>query len=256
MPEGLGATRVLLVGDQDVLHSVLQQVLPATDEIWVVGATRSSEVAVALAMRTRPELILLEPGTPASAHRIIRRLLGVSPRSAVVALTAGGSLRAVRDGTYPSVCGHLYRNVSPGELAEALRPSSAEVATFAVCPPGEPEASETALSRREREVLGLVARAMSNRQIADELCITEGTVKRHLHNIFGKLGAVSRIDAVNKASASPAAGTPQTHGRGRRSGVTPGSSPASSSRGLNWAPSQGARSTGVASSAVTAVSAS
>jgi DNA-binding CsgD family transcriptional regulator len=55
------------------------------------------------------------------------------------------------------------------------------------------------LSVREREVLSLVAQALSNRQIAGRLTITEGTVKRHLCNIFSKLDAVSRIDAVNKA---------------------------------------------------------
>jgi DNA-binding CsgD family transcriptional regulator len=59
-----------------------------------------------------------------------------------------------------------------------------------------------ALSGREREVLTLVARALSNRQIGGRLCIAEGTVKRHLGNIFAKLNAVSRIDAVNKAIAA------------------------------------------------------
>jgi DNA-binding NarL/FixJ family response regulator len=58
------------------------------------------------------------------------------------------------------------------------------------------------LSVREREVLALVDQAMSNRQIAGHLSITEGTVKRHLCNIFAKLGAVSRIDAVNKARST------------------------------------------------------
>jgi DNA-binding CsgD family transcriptional regulator len=58
------------------------------------------------------------------------------------------------------------------------------------------------LSVREREVLALVARALSNRQIAGRLSITEGTVKRHLRNIFAKLGAVSRIDAVNRATSA------------------------------------------------------
>ncbi|MFC7107949.1 helix-turn-helix transcriptional regulator [Nonomuraea rubra] len=57
------------------------------------------------------------------------------------------------------------------------------------------------LSRREKEVIALVAAAMSNRQIATHLSVTEGTVKRHLRNIFHKLGAVSRIDAVNKYNA-------------------------------------------------------
>ncbi|MFC7591206.1 LuxR family transcriptional regulator [Nonomuraea antimicrobica] len=56
----------------------------------------------------------------------------------------------------------------------------------------------SALSPREREVLSLVAEALSNAQVANRMGITEGTVKRHLRNIFGKLGAVSRMDAVIK----------------------------------------------------------
>jgi ATP/maltotriose-dependent transcriptional regulator MalT len=58
------------------------------------------------------------------------------------------------------------------------------------------------LSDREREVLTLVARALSNAQIASRLSITEGTVKRHLRNIYTKLEAVSRLDAVNKSVAA------------------------------------------------------
>ncbi|MBB4922003.1 helix-turn-helix domain-containing protein [Kitasatospora kifunensis] len=64
-----------------------------------------------------------------------------------------------------------------------------------------PSARPDLLSAREREILWLVDQALSNRQIGSRLNITEGTVKRHLSNIFAKLGAVSRIDAVNKARA-------------------------------------------------------
>jgi ATP/maltotriose-dependent transcriptional regulator MalT len=56
------------------------------------------------------------------------------------------------------------------------------------------------LSKRELDVLRLVAKAMSNAQIASHLLISEGTVKRHLTNIYAKLGAVSRVDAINKAA--------------------------------------------------------
>lgn len=58
------------------------------------------------------------------------------------------------------------------------------------------------LTDREREILELAAQALSNYQIATRLTLTEATIKRHLHNIFTKLGAVSRIDAVNKALAA------------------------------------------------------
>jgi two-component system, NarL family, nitrate/nitrite response regulator NarL len=66
--------------------------------------------------------------------------------------------------------------------------------------PGEEIAVMQCLTERERQVLNGVARALSNRSIAKELQITEATVKRHLRNIFAKLGAVSRIDAINKAN--------------------------------------------------------
>ncbi|RAG86399.1 hypothetical protein DN069_06845 [Streptacidiphilus pinicola] len=65
---------------------------------------------------------------------------------------------------------------------------------------GGPQRDE--LTAREREVIDAVSRAMTNRQIAQQLGISEGTVKRHLSNIFGKLGASSRMDAVRKAAAS------------------------------------------------------
>ena len=64
------------------------------------------------------------------------------------------------------------------------------------------EDAESVLPRREREVLALAARALSNRQIAARLGITEATVKRHLRNAYGKLGANSRLDAVSKAVAA------------------------------------------------------
>jgi DNA-binding CsgD family transcriptional regulator len=62
------------------------------------------------------------------------------------------------------------------------------------------DTSGAGLTDREREVLELVALALSNSQVADRLSLTEATVKRHLRNVFAKLGAVSRIDAVNKAA--------------------------------------------------------
>ena len=78
------------------------------------------------------------------------------------------------------------------------------------------------LSERERQILALVGKALSNRQIAAQLCVTEATVKRHLRNIFVKLGAVSRIDAVNKAAAQDDPHSPGSYlpGRGLRAAAS------------------------------------
>ncbi|MFI1160365.1 response regulator transcription factor [Streptomyces sioyaensis] len=79
-----------------------------------------------------------------------------------------------------------------GRLSEAVR-----------CAPQAQESGREALTSREMEILEHVARALSNRQIATLLSISEGTVKRHLRNIFAKLDARSRMDAVNKALPQP-----------------------------------------------------
>ncbi|MDH6119610.1 helix-turn-helix transcriptional regulator [Kitasatospora sp. GAS204B] len=98
---------------------------------------------------------------------------------------------------------HLTHSIRAGMLLLDIILSALATAVAETDPAGAAEAlaptNRGRLSGREVEVLGCAARALSNRQIAGRLGITEGTVKRHLRNIFGKLDAVSRIDAVNKA---------------------------------------------------------
>jgi DNA-binding NarL/FixJ family response regulator len=102
--------------------------------------------------------------------------------------------------------GYLLKSVHWQELVAAIRAVRADSQRIVLGVSGEslgwvrPGLSASTLSDREREVLALVAEAFSNGQIASRLSLTEATVKRHLRNIFVKLGAVSRIDAVNKAA--------------------------------------------------------
>jgi DNA-binding NarL/FixJ family response regulator len=105
------------------------------------------------------------------------------------------------------VRGYLLKSVHRQELVTAIRGAHRDtgrvvlnVSLESLARARDPAADP--LSAREREVLELTAQAFSNAQIAAGIGITEATVKRHLRNIFGKLGAVSRIDAVNKAAAA------------------------------------------------------
>jgi DNA-binding NarL/FixJ family response regulator len=102
--------------------------------------------------------------------------------------------------------GYLHKSVTRATLISAIRAAREEatsvitaVSRQSVSAPPAKEMDVSLLSSRELQVLGYVSSAMSNRQIASRLGITEGTVKRHMQNIFRKLNAVSRLDAVNKA---------------------------------------------------------
>jgi DNA-binding NarL/FixJ family response regulator len=101
------------------------------------------------------------------------------------------------------VCGYLLKTVTRMELLSAIRSTASRSdqvilsVSRGTLMKKEPSTSDS-LSSREKEVLELTAQAMSNSQIAARLNISEATVKRHLYNVFSKLGAVSRIDAVNK----------------------------------------------------------
>jgi two-component system, NarL family, nitrate/nitrite response regulator NarL len=101
--------------------------------------------------------------------------------------------------------GFLHKGISRQDLTTAIRSVHRSSHRVIVAPrPSNGHGSQRPmLTDREEEVISLVAMALSNRQIAVRLSITEGTVKRHLRNIFGKLGAVSRLDAVNRAKLTP-----------------------------------------------------
>jgi DNA-binding NarL/FixJ family response regulator len=117
--------------------------------------------------------------------------------------------------------GYLLKSIHWQELAVAIRATRSDssrvilgVSPESLVHAGREPVSD-GLSAREREVLDLVAQALSNSQIASRLGLTEATVKRHLRNIFSKLGAVSRLDAVNKAAE-------RTSVRSRLNAIAPG----------------------------------
>ncbi|MFE4862277.1 response regulator [Streptomyces sp. NPDC056670] len=199
--------RILLVDDHAILRETLRECLEAEGDFEVVGDGADGAQAVALCARLRPDVLLLDvemPGAPVGMT--VPRVLEVSPRTRIIILSMHESPDLVRELLALGIRGYLNKRVSRHHLASVIRGVMREgdevqisVSQFAALAPG---AQDNRISPRERELLTLVSQALSNRQIAVRLGITEGTVKRHLRNIFGKLDAVSRIDAVNKAVAA------------------------------------------------------
>jgi NarL family two-component system response regulator LiaR len=200
------AIRVLLVDDHAVVREGLRTFLELQDGIEVAGEAADGAEGVEAAERLRPDVVLMDLVMPrldgVGAMRELRRRL---PRVRVIVLTSYADddrlLPAVREGA----AGYLLKNAQPQELARAVRAAHAGealldpvvaarlVEEIAREPAGE---APERLTRREREVLELVATGATNRQIAVYLYISEKTASVHVSRILTKLGVASRQEAA------------------------------------------------------------
>jgi DNA-binding NarL/FixJ family response regulator len=199
---------LLLADDHSLFRDGLRQILEGVPDFVVVGEARNADTTVEVATKTHPDVVLLDvemPGDPVSAtvSRILQRL----PGTAIVVLSMDDWPQVVADLLDRGARGYLLKSVTRHELIAAVRTVYENPDRTVLSISRESLAQlhgqrNDLLSDRELDVLRLVAEAKSNAQIARELFITEGTVKLHVRHIFAKLGAVSRIDAVNKAVAA------------------------------------------------------
>lgn len=149
----------------------------------------SAEDLIRIAAECWPEVIVLEDATPDdSVLALIHRLHENCPSVRTIILRLDEASGAPRSAA--TIRAQLYKKES---AVLAIRPADSEPTR---------RSGRRELSAREEEIIHYVGSALSNRQIATRLGISEGTVKRHLNNIFQKLGAVSRLDAVNKSRNS------------------------------------------------------
>jgi two-component system nitrate/nitrite response regulator NarL len=203
---------VLVADDHALLRGALCEALQTESDVNVVAEAGCGRVAVELASSLCPQVAILDVEMPGQdLATTLRQLRDRCPDTAVLVLTMHDDPDRAAAALALGASGYLHKSTTRGMLVSAIqmagRPGAGTVTTLLprrgrTAEPGRERPAGPPLSAREIEVLRQVARARSNRQIATGLGITEGTVKRHLRNIFGKLGAVSRLDAVNKAVAA------------------------------------------------------
>ena len=199
--------RVVVVDDHPVVREGLRSFLATRDGIDVVGEAADGRAAVAVATEQLPDVVLLDLVMPdGGGLEALPRLLALDPAPRVVVLTSFGgedqALAAIRGGA----SGWLGKDVPPAELESAIRtvhrggsvldPSVAERVLAEVANPAAADPRLEQLTAREREVLGLLGRGLSNRELATALFVAEKTVKTHVSSILAKLRLTDRTQAA------------------------------------------------------------
>jgi DNA-binding NarL/FixJ family response regulator len=204
--------RVVLADDQVLVRTGLRMILDETEDIEVVGEAGDGAAALEVTERTRPDVVLMDirmPGTDGIAAT--RRIRALCPAPRVIILTTFDLDDYLFAGLRAGASGFLLKDTLAADLIAAVRvvvsgeavtaPSATRklIAQVLVDPsvrPAQPGDRLRALTVREREVLTLIARGLSNAEIADQLRLAEGTVKTHIGRILAKLGLRDRIQAV------------------------------------------------------------
>ena len=210
------AIRVLLVDDQALFREGLETLLSVHKDIQVVGQASNGQEAIEVAQQVHPDVVLMDVRMPIlNGVRATRRLKKALSQCRVIVLTTFDDDEYVFDALRAGAVGYLLKDVPSARLVQAIRatargesilePSVAAkvIAEFtrvsSLVPSAQMEQLAEPLSERELEILALIARGGSNKEIADQLFIAEGTVKNHVTHILGKLGVRDRTQAALKA---------------------------------------------------------
>jgi DNA-binding NarL/FixJ family response regulator len=201
--------RVVVVDDHGLFRAGVMEILAAGEGLEVVADGATGPDAVRLAGEHQPDVLLLDVEMPGpGARQTLVQLGRAAPRTRVAILTMHDDPALLRELLEVGAVAYLMKTMGPEQLIAAVRSIAQGGGEVLVSVPrttmerlGSQEQQDL-LSPREVEVLRLIAEARSNAQVARQLVITEGTVKRHLSNIYSKLGAVSRVDAIRKARAA------------------------------------------------------
>jgi DNA-binding NarL/FixJ family response regulator len=197
------ALRVVIADDHGLMLHALRRVLEDDDGFEVVGETDSGAHVLPLVGRHAPDLVLMDMRMPGmDGLTALDRIRERHPNVKVVIISQSSDETEIQAALRRGAAGYIVKTINPSDVPAALRQAYDGTAFYAL---GGSETAEQHLSRRfgltEREVaiLRAVARGLSNKQISQELWVTEQTVKFHLSNVYRKLGVANRAGAVRHA---------------------------------------------------------
>jgi DNA-binding NarL/FixJ family response regulator len=201
--------RVLLADDQDLVRAGFRMILETQADIQVAGEAGDGVEAIAATRRLQPDVVLMDIRMPnLDGLQATRQIVAARSGSRVVILTTFDLDEYVYQALTIGASGFLLKNAPPEQLISAVRVVAAGdallspsitrrvIEQFTLLPPPEGTDALQGLTDREREVLQLVARGLSNAEIAAELVVSDATVKSHVAHLLAKLQLRDRVQAV------------------------------------------------------------
>lgn len=208
--------KILIVDDQSLFREALKTLLSASPEFDIVGDASNGEEAMRMVLQNSPDIVLMDLRMPImDGVEATRRILQMGKPTKIIVLTTFDDDENVFEALRAGAVGYLLKDVSSEKLYEAIKTANQGeyfllpsitakvVSEFSRISKPSPKHQDAflpdPLSPREIEIIRLVATGASNKEIAEQLVISEGTVKNHLSSILSKLSVRDRMQAVLKA---------------------------------------------------------
>ena len=204
--------RLFIVEDHTLNYEGILALLKGCDDITVAGHARSGEQALEQLKKEVPEVVLMDLKLPGiDGLETTSKLLAMHPKTHVLILSVDDDLHMVRDAIRRGARGYLTKNVDREELVDAIRKVASgkrhladELIEQILDQPGSPSfgspatahASEHPFTRRELDVLGLMAEGKTNKQIAEALFVSLHTVETHIKNMYSKCDASNKVELI------------------------------------------------------------
>jgi DNA-binding NarL/FixJ family response regulator len=212
---GFEAVRIVLVDDHPMIRRMVRLACQERPGLEVVGEASSGPEAIELCRRLNPDMVVLDLVLPhMHGFEVIRRLREEGSRARILVLTGSDEWGALLESVRLGVNGFIEKTADPDEIADAIH--LVAVGTSAFGPAQERAAKLQLLEKarrarrrgevaamltpRERQILGLIAKAMTTRQMATRLKISQFTVEAHIANLYSKLGVRGRVEAAQRAN--------------------------------------------------------
>jgi two-component system, NarL family, response regulator LiaR len=199
--------RLIIAEDHAIVREGLRTLIASEPSLELIGEAANGVEAVALARALGPDVVLMDLVMPGkSGVEAISEIKRDNPNIRILVLTSFSEEQNVFPAIRAGATGYLLKDTSPGQLVRAifdvyegeaaLHPSIARKLIHELNQPTPAPATESSLSDRERSVLRLIAQGSTNQEIADQLCISDWTVRSHVRNILSKLHLSNRTQAA------------------------------------------------------------